>query len=191
MSSKKRNDIYLILLAEEELFMTAASFSPLEVCYCSDPADFAFCQSLDLHLAPLKRNGRIQTWNGQQILPGQDWKQEYEQHLSTAPLLLLLISPDFLASEMGQYQMNIALCRHQSRDAVVIPILVRPCGWQETELSFLQILPREQKALSSWPDLDEAWQEIVADISCVIETIRKWVFVAYASEVLILMVNSS
>ncbi|HEU5378245.1 MAG TPA: toll/interleukin-1 receptor domain-containing protein, partial [Ktedonobacteraceae bacterium] len=157
--------------------MTMASFSPLTVYYCADPADLAFCQALDLHLSPLKSIGRIQIWGDEQILAGQEREQEREKHLSTAQILVLLLSPDFLASEGGQHQISVALQRHQAEDVVVIPLLVRPCSWQEMGLSALQILPREQKALSTRSHPDEAWQEIVTEISRTIATIWQWVFV--------------
>jgi hypothetical protein len=160
--------------------MTAASFHPVSVSFYFDPVDRDFCVALDRHLAPLKLNGRIQTWDDRQIRAGQVRDQEYEQHLSTDRLLVLLVSSDFLDLEACQQQMHIALQRHLRGDATVIPILVRPCSWQETELKTLQILPREQKALSTQSSPEEVWQEVVSEISQVIDSIQPWAFVACA-----------
>src|SRR5260370_38147877 len=114
----------------KKLLMTVASFPPVTVCFYFDSADLAFCEVLDRHLTPLKHNSRIQTWDERQVLAGQEVKQQREHHLSTDRLLVLLVSPDFLASEACQQQMEVALQRHWSGNATVIPILVRSCLWQ-------------------------------------------------------------
>jgi hypothetical protein len=159
--------------------MTAASFPPVSVSFYFDSADRTFCEALDRHLAPLKLNGRIQMWDNRQILAGQARDQEYEQHLSTDRILILLVSPHFLDSEACQHQMDVALQRHLSGDATVIPILVSLCFWEQTELKTLQILPREQNALGPQP-LPEALQEVATEISQVIDSIQPWAFVACA-----------
>src|SRR6266536_4537422 len=109
--------------------MDAALFSPLTLYYCADPVDQAFCDAFDRHLAPLKHRGLIQTWSDGQILAGQDLQEEGERHLSTDHLLLLLLSPDYLASELGLHQIEVALHRSEESRAVVMLILVRPCSW--------------------------------------------------------------
>jgi TIR domain/AAA ATPase domain len=159
----------------------ASSFPALEVYCCYDLADAGFYQAFKKQLAPLIHQGWIHLWDEQQILPGQEIVQERERHLYSADLLLLLVSPDFLASETGQHQMSMALAMHQSGQTVMLPILIRPCRWQETVLSTFQILPREQKALNTQPNPDEAWEGIVSEISHTVETRRQWVFVVSAS----------
>ncbi|HET8847081.1 MAG TPA: TIR domain-containing protein, partial [Ktedonobacteraceae bacterium] len=162
--------------------MIVQSFSPVHVSYYFDPADRTFCEALDRHIAPLKQSGRIQTWDMRQIAAGQEWKCERDLHLSSDQLLLFLISPDFLASEIGQQEMQLALRRHADGEVVVLPILIRPSWWQETELQTLQMLPREHKALASQPHPEEEWQEIIAEISRTIALIQQRIFVAYAPE---------
>src|SRR5215469_7914611 len=118
-----------------------ASYPALEIYCCYDLADLGFYQALKKQLAPLIHRGWIHLWDEQQIPPGQEMMQERERHLRSADLLLLLISPDFLASETSQHLMSIALEMHRSEKTVTLPILLRPCRWQETMLSTFQILP--------------------------------------------------
>jgi AAA ATPase domain/TIR domain len=160
------------------------SLSPplLSVYYCYDPTDLAFSRVLDVHLGPLKRNGWIHAWDDQQIPAGTEWEREREAHLHTAHLLILLVSADFLASESGVHMIQVALQRHQTGEAIAIPILVRAANWEETDLRILQVLPREQKAITSWPDQDVIWREVTREIQRVVEALRKWVFVAYSPE---------
>ncbi|HZO73343.1 MAG TPA: TIR domain-containing protein [Ktedonobacteraceae bacterium] len=162
--------------------MIVTSSAPVQAFYCFDPVDLAYVSSLDLHLAPLKHAGRLQTWGEWQVLAGSEWERERNRHFSTARLLLLLLSPDFLASEMGQQQIQMALQRRQAEDAVVLPLLLRPCAWEETELRSLQILPGDHEALILQPSMDKAWQEIVVEISHVLETLQKRIYLVFVPE---------
>ncbi len=162
--------------------MTHSFLSPIHACYCSDPADRKGCLTLDCHLAPLKRAGRIHTWDEGRILAGQEWERERDRQFSTARLLLLLLSADFLASETGQQQIQNALRRQQAGDAVVLPLLLRACAWEQTDLRSLQILPRDHQALTTRPNADHAWQEIVAEISRVLDSLQQCLYVVSAPE---------
>ena len=53
---------------------------------------------LETHLALLQRNGLILPWNDRCIGAGDEWANQIDEHLRTAQIILLLISPDFLAS---------------------------------------------------------------------------------------------
>jgi hypothetical protein len=168
----------------EKPFITAASFPPVRVSFYfdSDSDDGYFCEKLDHHLAPLERSGHIQMWDKRQIRAGEETELELQKHLSADHLLILLISADFLASEACQQQMHVALERHRKGSATVIPIPVRSCAWEQTELQMLQVLPRGQKAVPFRSLTDEVLSEIVAEIRKVIDCIQPWVFVTYAPE---------
>lgn len=60
---------------------------------------------------------------------------------------------------------TIALVR-RARDngATIVPILARPCHWESSDFGAAQPLPRNRKAISTWPHPDEAWLEIVHGI---------------------------
>ena len=38
-------------------------------------------------------------WHDRRILPGQEWDREIDKHLESADIVLVLLSPDFLASD--------------------------------------------------------------------------------------------
>jgi GTPase SAR1 family protein len=117
------------------------------------------------HLSQLKRDGLIEEWSYQQILPGVDRTKEIDQALHSAHVILLLISADFLASD-AQYQVEMqhALERHKRGEVRVVPIIVRPCDWQYSPFAHLQCLPRTGKPISTWDHQDEAFLAIVQDL---------------------------
>jgi hypothetical protein len=114
----------------------------IEVFFCYAREDQQFLLELRKHLTPLQRKGRITLWADVDIHAGIEWEKELHRHLNTAQIILLLISPDFMASEYCySVEMQRAMERHDSGEAHVIPIILRPVVWQETPLSKLQALP--------------------------------------------------
>lgn len=157
------------------------SFPVVRVSFYFDPesVESNLCGTLVRQLAPLQRNGWIDMWDERQIRPGKERDREIDSHLKTDHLLILLVSPDFLVSKTCLYQMEVALQRHARGEATVIPILVRPCFWEQTELRRLQMLPRGHKSLDARPS-PKALQALAAELDQVIRSIRQQVFVAYA-----------
>jgi hypothetical protein len=66
--------------------------------YCYASQDKNLRDELDKHFVPLKRAGRFIDWYDGKISPGQEREQEIKKQLTTAHIILLLISPDFMAS---------------------------------------------------------------------------------------------
>jgi hypothetical protein len=131
------------------------------------PEDELLKEQLDRHLSVLKRNQFIDVWHDRRIEAGADWSQRISQYLDSSQLILLLISPDFLASDyLYQTELKAALKKHFARQATVIPILLRPCVWQMQELEMLNALPTNQEAVTSkaWESTDAAFEHITENI---------------------------
>ncbi len=119
---------------------------------------------LEKHLTTLKREGTISSWHDRQILPGQHWDEEIAEELNRADVILLLLSPDFIASDyICDKELKIALRRRRAGKAVVIPIALRPVAWPK-DLTKIQGLPKDCKPVTTWPNRDEAFLDIEAGI---------------------------
>jgi TIR domain len=137
----------------------------ITVFYSYAPADKEWRDRLAIHLRPLRREGLIKEWSDQQILPGSVRDQEISQAIHSAQIILLLVSADFLASDLQyQIEMQRALERHRQREACVIPIIVHPCDWQHSLYAHLQCLPRNTRPITKWNNKDEAFLDVVAGI---------------------------
>ena len=68
--------------------------------------------------------------------------------------------------------MNRALERHDAGEATVIPIIIRDAAWQEAKFAKVQVLPKDAKAVTLWPDRDSAWRDVAEGIKKVAEEIR-------------------
>jgi len=138
---------------------------PLAVFYSYSHNDELLRNQLEMHLALLERNGLILPWHDRCIGAGDEWGEQIDEHLQEAQIVLLLISPDFLASRYCfDIEMKAALDRHARRKAIVIPIILRPCDWSGAPFAHLQALPRDAKAVALWPNQDEAFAEIAKAI---------------------------
>lgn len=146
---------------------------PLRVFYSYSHRDEALRDQLQAHLSPMERQGLIRGWHDRRIGPGDDWSGELDRRLEEADLILLLISPDFIASDYcHQREMQRALQRHRCGEAWVVPILLRPVDWRGEAFARLQGLPIDLVAVTEWPDRDQALREVARGLRGVVQAIR-------------------
>jgi tetratricopeptide (TPR) repeat protein len=130
--------------------------------------------ALCAHLSPLETNGVLLKWVDTHIRPASEWEAEILAELDRAEIILLLVSADFLASEYCRTrEMPMALERHERGQALVIPVIVRPCDWRLTPVARLQALPRD-KPVTNWESADDAWLEVVQAIAQVAQDNTTW-----------------
>ncbi len=154
----------------EENSAAGAAGAPLEVFYSYSHKDDEFRIALENHLSLLQRQGLITAWHDRRIGPGGEWREQIDSHLRSADLILLLISADFLASDYCfDVELKCALDRHKAGAALVIPIVVRHVDWSEAPFAGLQALPRDGKAISSWPDRDEALMNVAQGVRAAVQ----------------------
>jgi tetratricopeptide (TPR) repeat protein len=145
---------------------------PVKIFFCYAHEDEALLNQLKRHLIPLQRQGLIDVWYDRDINAGTEWEQEIKEHLNTAQIILLLVSPDFMASDYCYgVEMRRALERHEQKEARVIPVILRPVYWQIPTLHKLQALPSDAKPVvsSSWHYQDEAFFNVTEGIRVVVD----------------------
>ncbi len=144
---------------------------PVKIFFCYAHEDEQLLNKLKNHLFPLKRTGLIDIWHDRGISAGSDWEQQIKSHLNQAQIILLLISPDFMASDYCySIEMQRVLERHDLGEARVIPIILRHVYWQGV-IGKLQALPTDARPIKSWPDQDEALYNVTEGIRKVIQEI--------------------
>lgn len=130
--------------------------------------DESFRRDLDKSLASLKREGLVEEWYDRMIKAGQDWDKEIHAKLDQSHIILLLISPDFMASQYcNEVETKRAMQKHEMGTARVIPVLLRPADWQGAPFSKLQATPTEARPISEWNDRDAAYLDVVQHLRTV------------------------
>jgi hypothetical protein len=146
---------------------------PLKVFVSYSHRDEDLKDELVIHLANLKRQGKISAWQDRDIEAGAEWDAEIKAQLEASAIILLLISPRFIASDYCyDLEMQRAIERHDAGAARVIPIILRPVDWQETPFSKLQVLPKDAKPITKWDDQDEAFLNVVQGIRRAVESLQ-------------------
>lgn len=120
---------------------------------------------LEIHLAALKRQGIIKTWHDRRIGAGKWVDHEISEHLELADIILLLVSPYFIASDYCyDVEMNRAIERHKHGKACIIPVILHPCDWQHLPFGKLMATPTDGKPLSKFSNLHDGFLEITTAV---------------------------
>lgn len=146
---------------------------PLKV-FCSYAhEDETLREQLYKHLRLLERQGQLTLWHDRLISAGTDRAEVIDEHLSAAPLILLLISSNFMDADYCYgVEMQRALEKHQANEACVIPILLRPVDWQDARFAHLQPLPINGKPITKWGNRDDAFLSVAIGIRQIIKELQ-------------------
>lgn len=97
---------------------------------------------LRIHLKPLERAKVLRVFDDTELARNTGWEEQLKKKLREAELIILLVSPDFLASQACfEEEWPIAQKRWKSGRAIVTFALIHPCQWIETEIGKLQGVP--------------------------------------------------
>ena len=152
--------------------------------------DEHFKDEIITHLASLKRQGLIEHWNDRQIASGF-WDPQIESAMQGADIFLLLITPNFLASNyISEREITTAYQKFKAGKARIFPVICDfSGGWDlypvsdETEmhpvhqremkvwLGKFQPFPKDAKPIKKWKNKNEAYASIVQ--SLIAEILRK------------------
>jgi len=146
---------------------------PVDIFIAYSHEDLTLKNELKKFLRPLLREGRISLWDDFDIEAGQDWDATIKARLYGAGIVLLLVSSDSLASDYfyGK-EVEVSLKRHASGEAIVVPVILRHCDWMETPLGSLEALPEKGRPVVEWATRDQAFQDVVARMRRVVETVE-------------------
>jgi len=128
-------------------------------------SDLSHREKLEKTLSSLKRQKLLEIWTDQKIKPGEHIDARIKESLETVDFIILLISPDFVASDYCySVELSTAIARHEAKQAIVVPVIVRPTDWETLPFGRLKALPRDGKAITTWENEDSAWLDIAKAI---------------------------
>ena len=162
---------------------------PIRIFFSYAPEDDALRKELEKHLVLLlaKRGGPVESFTGRSVGAGEGWRGVVDEQLAEARIILLLVSPDYLASDYCfDVEMEAARQRHEAHQARVIPVVLRDIDlskrddlqrkeqWFE-KLARVPVKAGEErgKPVTSWPNRDEAWRSVAMEIRREVDRITK------------------
>jgi hypothetical protein len=155
----------------QKLYRVSITPQKVEIYISYVSQDEKMKRRLAAHLEVRKYPGLEIHWNDGVVPGGERKEKEIENRLAKAHVVLLLVSVDYLYSIQKQnIEVERAVERDESGDARVIPILLRPCSWQDAPFSDLQVLPRDGMPL--YGQREQAYLDVAKEVE---EAVIKWV----------------
>jgi hypothetical protein len=134
--------------------------------------DEGFRAELAKHLKLLERQGVLKSWSDRVLTAGSEWRGQIDAQLDAADIVLLLVSPDFIASDYCyDVELAHALRRHNTGGCVVVPVFLREIDFSGAPFSELQGLPTDAQPVAKWADRDAAFADVARGIRKLARTI--------------------
>jgi hypothetical protein len=112
--------------------------------------DKKWLQMLQTHLKPLMRGGELLVWDDSRIQPGTNWRGEIKDAISAARLALLLVSPDFLASDfISENELLPLLEGAEKKGVIIFWVAVRESSYRKTLIERYQAANDPSKPLAT------------------------------------------
>lgn len=127
---------------------------------------------LEKQLAMLRRHNKIAFLYSPSIVGGQDVEAETARLMNQSQIILLLISPEYVASDVYDTEVTMACSLYEAGLVRVIPILLRQTSdWEMDFFGKLQPLPKDKRPIysRSSQDHDSAFYTVAEGIKEVVK----------------------
>ena len=136
--------------------------------YCHK--DEHFRDEVAKFLVPLRDSARIEEWHDRRIQVGSGIHSEIDKNIKDSDIILLLLSPDYLASAECKAEVRAAMDLRRRNGTSVIPIILRPCGWRSYDIRDLRAVPTDARPIIEWSPRENAYLDIYNNIRELVET---------------------
>ncbi|MHC1767310.1 MAG: FxSxx-COOH system tetratricopeptide repeat protein [Verrucomicrobiia bacterium] len=113
-------------------------------------ADREWLRRLQKHLKPYTNRIQVTPWSDDNIKPGQLWYEEIQKAIAATKLAVLLVSPDFLASDFIMKQELPLLIDAAKQGRLIIAwFLLKSCAYPVTPIAAFQALIDPKQPLAN------------------------------------------
>lgn len=143
----------------------------IKICILFDKKDVKYLEHLKKHLKPMERQGLITIWDATQLVGGSESLQVTSTHLRTAHIILLLVSANFMSSEVYSLARQ-SMARTTPPKAYTIPVLLSPVMWEYSDFGKLAPLPSNKNPINTWSDANAAYLDIATGIKKIVTELQ-------------------
>jgi len=147
--------------------------NPVSLFICYARTNERVVKRLVPSLKVLARRGYISPWRDTDLIPGDDWDETIQERLSESQIILFMVTRDFLASRyITEHERPVAMRLMNEEKAVVVPVLLSTCSWQDEDFAKFEKLPRKDELISSINPREDAWALVEEGLIKVVEKLR-------------------
>jgi internalin A len=124
--------------------------------------DKRWLDDLLVNLRPFLRANSVTAWSDRQIQPGSNWFDEIQNELSRARVAVLLVTPNFLASDfIHEHELTPLLRDAENGGLTILWVPVRSSAYQKSPIKNYQSVIDPNKPLAEMKaERDAAWVRI-------------------------------
>jgi hypothetical protein len=135
------------------------------ICYAH--RDVEFMERLRIHLRPYERNSAVKVWSDVNIGAGKEWREEIRNALAESQAAVLLVSPDFLASDfIHQNELPRLLKAAEKEGLTVLWVPISDSSYTETPIAKYQAVSDPAKPLKMMSEggQDRVWVRLCTQL---------------------------
>ena len=118
--------------------------------------DEKWLEKLKTHLKVMAKYYSVEFWEDTKLRGGDKWREEISAAIKRANVAILLVSTPFLASDfISNNELPPILRKAEEEGTRILPLIVSPCEFEDSELSVFQAVNSPDKTLSDLAN-DEA-----------------------------------
>lgn len=139
--------------------------STLFVSYAHEDEEWKKNVEAFLRILLVNSEAHLEIWSDTKLKSGDDWKATIEEKLEAAKIAILIVTKDFLISDfIMREELPVLLAREENQALRIIPLLARPCPWQEVPSirRFQLKTAANGQALSAVPP--GQWEEVLTEL---------------------------
>ncbi|MEZ5387727.1 MAG: toll/interleukin-1 receptor domain-containing protein [Prosthecobacter sp.] len=148
--------------------------SPLRVFVSYAHEDRLLKEAFDVNLKVLSKQGLVTTWTDTNLRGGDVWNDVIETELRSADLILFMVTNAFLASDfIRDNEVRISMELATAERAIIVPVILKPCGWREEKWAGRQPLPSLVKAVTDWEETEKGFDAVEKGLRDLIKWVQR------------------
>jgi hypothetical protein len=145
--------------------------------------DHRACDRVSVHMKAVGNAFGFSIWADHKLRAGSVWSTRLDKEIKKSCIFVLIVTNDFLASDyIRDYELPAIKSMRDKKGALVVPIILRDCGWQYLCDAYVQAVPMNSKRrivpCLEWKDTEKAYAVCAREIGVAVSDWFGWTAVS-------------